>query len=194
MVMKFNKPVYDAVEKTYSSGVKDGLRYEAEYEDSSLTPSLESIKSSILDESTALSIVDLTKSWFSKPITKDWLLPRLECFLPSPEVSFEGKCIWTFDTLRITKDKFILLFTLQTIPAEKICIEFPEVHPPTPVEEPKLPLSELQTRREQEKALVVSARLRAAKALFKAERLTQAYVQAYGETDWEDELEEDSEP
>ena len=43
------------------------------------------------------------------------------------------------------------------------------------------------TRRQQTKEMVLKARNRAARALFKAERLTQDYIASYGEnTDWED--------
>jgi hypothetical protein len=197
--MKFTRPVYDDTNKVFTSGVKDGLSLESEVEESILTPSIQSLQSSILNDSLASSIIDLTKSWFSKPITKDWLLPRLECSLSTPDSSFEGKCVWTFSKLIISKEKFILAFDLQIFPAEKIQISFPEPEPPAPVEikESKtspLDSSDETTRQQHQKAIVLSARLKAAKALYKAERLTQAYVQTYGETDWEDELEEDSEP
>ena len=196
--MKFSKPLYDSDKKIYTSEVKDGFRYEADLEDSILTPSLDSIQTSIASTQTAESIILGTKSWFTKPLTVEWLIPRLVCQLSSPSTDFEGKCIWTFKRLIITKDKFFLEFDLETISAEKVCIEFPEPEPEPPASAPPVahesPASPLQTRRELEKSLVVAARNKAAKALFKAERLTQAYVKTYGETDWEDEIEEDSEP
>jgi hypothetical protein len=192
--MKFTRPDYDTTHKFYTSGVKEGFCLESEIEDSTFTPSMDTLRNSILNESTALSIVDLTKSWFSKPITKDWLLPRLECSLSTPDASFEGKCVWTFTKLIIMKEKFILSFDLQTFPVEKIQISFPEPEPESPAPPPALSPSDETTRQQEQKSIVLAARLRAAKALFKAERLTQAYVQTYGETDWEDELEEDSEP
>jgi hypothetical protein len=92
------------------------------------------------------------------------------------------------------KEKFILSFDLQTFPVEKIQISFPEPEPEPPAPPPAQSSSDETTRQQEQKSIVLAARLRAAKALFKAERLTQAYVQTYGETDWEDELEEDSEP
>lgn len=196
--MKFSKPLYDSDKKIYTSEVKDGFRYEADQEDSILTPTLESIYSSISSVSTAEVLIQATKSWFTKPLTVDWLLSRIVCQLSTPPTDFEGKCIWIFKRLLITKDKFYLEFDLETLSAERICIEFPEPEPEPPASSPPLPqessASSVQTRRELEKSLVVAARIKAAKALFKAERLTQAYVKTYGETDWEDEIEEDSEP
>lgn len=188
--MKFTRPEYDSVEKQYCSGVKDGVRFESELEDSSFSPSIEFLQSTILSQTTANTILDLTKSWFTKPLTLDWLLPRLTCDLPLPTQSGDFKCTWTLTKLFILKEKFILSFELLTIPIEKIQISFPEPPPPSPSPSQ----SDETTRRTQQKALVQAARLRAAKALFKAERLTQAFVQSYGETDWEDEMEEDSDP
>ena len=206
--MKFTRPTYNSTQQFYYSGVKDGFRLESEVDDSSFSPSIDSLKSSVLTHSIASSIVDLTKSWFSKPISIDWLFPRLDCLLPLPDSSFEGKCIWTLVEFIITKDKFTLKFDLQSLPAEKITLDFYDPPPsppsppspppvessPSPVESSSSNSNDLTTRRKDQKSLVLLARQRAAKALFKAERLTQAYVQAYGETDWEDELEEDSDP
>jgi hypothetical protein len=50
------------------------------------------------------------------------------------------------------------------------------------------PMSIGPTRRILQKHAVMKARARAARALFKAEALTQDYIRQYGEdTDWEDE-------
>lgn len=185
--MKFLKPAYNSQEKQYTSKVEGGVRLTAEQEGDSLLPTPLELKTSIL---TTLipTVVEATKGWFTKPLTQEWLETRCELSLPMPEQGFEGTIKWELTELIITKEKFRFLFSiLETLPAEKVVIQLEEEEEPELVQEAP-PVALDPTRRVQHKQKVLRARAKAARALFKAERMTQEYIETYGEdTDWEDE-------
>ena len=186
--MKVGKPSYDSSAKVYTCELKDGFRFESECVDSVFTPSLDSV--SELVPGLVTQLLTDTKGWFSKPLTADWLTPRIHFDVPTCE-PFEGTLVWEAVRLVITKDKF--LFTLAIIDKKKreILIDFQEDVPA--VQEPlPEPVHESQgnnmARRDLHKKAVMEARAKAARALFKAERSINEYIELYGEdTDWEDE-------
>jgi hypothetical protein len=87
-------------------------------------------------------------------------------------------------SLTISKEVFLLKFEIIAQKEdEKICIKF---------DEEELPFQQVEaiaigpTRRQIQKKNVLKARGKAARSLFTAERLTQAYCEEFGEdTDWE---------
>jgi hypothetical protein len=109
--------------------------------------------------------------------------------------NFEGLVEWQIQRLIISKEQFLFVCVIvNTVEDEKVSLEFPEEHEPEAKEpEEEIPLHEETplgigpTRRSLEKEKVLSARAKAARALFHAERLTQEFYQNFGETDWEDE-------
>lgn len=182
--MKFTKPTYLAKDQVYLSAVSDGITLERKFEGSISSISLE-----VQEINTIVPVIlEGTKGWFSKPLLEEWLRPRLAYDIPASDLGteFEGTARWQWTTLKIFKDKFLLCFTLtDKVKEEKVCISFEEEE----VEEEKkeTPISPSLTRRQHAKEIVMKARNRAARALFKAERLTQDYIASYGEdTDWED--------
>jgi len=119
---------------------------------------------------------------------------KIEYDIPTnvPE-TFEGLIEWQIQRLIISKEQFLFVCGVaQTVEDEKVSLEFPEEPAPKEPEE-EIPLHEEAplgigpTRRNLEKEKVLSARTKAARALFHAERLTQEFYQNFGETDWEDE-------
>jgi hypothetical protein len=185
--MKFLKPAYNSQEKQYTSKVEDGVRLTAEQEGGGLRPTPQDLKASLLPVLIP-TVVETTKGWFTKPLTQEWLETRCELSLPMPEETFEGSITWVLQDLIITKEKFRFLFSiLEAIPAEKVVIQLEEEEEPELVQEVP-PVALDPTRRVQHKQKVLRARAKAARALFKAERMTQEYIETYGEdTDWEDE-------
>ena len=184
--MKLHKPTYNAAEKQYLSKVEDGIRLTSEQEGGVLRPTVEEMKQAIVP-SLIPSMVDSTKGWFTKPLTQEWLQTRCELELPTPDVQFEGKVVWELQEVIITKDKFRFLFVIvEQVEAEQVVIQLEE---PVVEEEEAAPAMALDpTRRVFAKQKVLKARAKAARALFKAERLTQEYMEMFGEdTDWEDE-------
>lgn len=125
-------------------------------------------------------LVETTTGWFSKPLTKEWLVSRLRYTIPTGDISaeFEGTCRWVLAKVYISKETFVCEFVL----AEKLSREIPLIDLQEDTSAPRV----------EKKAVVLRARRRAAMALLKAERLMQAYAEEFGEdTDWEDEEEED---
>jgi len=125
-------------------------------------------------------LVEATTGWFSKPLTKEWLVPRLRYTIPTGDISadFEGTCRWVLAKVYISKETFVCEFLL----AEKLSREIPLIDLQEDASAPRV----------EKKAVVLRARRRAAMALLKAERLMQAYAEEFGEdTDWEDEEEEE---
>ncbi len=138
-------------------------------------------------------IVNGTKGWFSKPLTTDWLQGKLQLNIPVEQLGqdFEGSVKWKLERIEIRKLVFILhfgLFEKQEAPKINLELDFELPAPLTPSPTPIA--KEFQTtRRKQQKEYVSAVREKAARLLFKAERLTQEYCQTYGEdTDWEDEI------
>jgi len=126
-------------------------------------------------------IIDGTTGWFSKPLSVEWLRPRIRLNVPTGDIpaDFEGTVEYEANRLVISKEEFTFHCKLHEMKkTEKVVIDFQE-------EEPTV-------RRVLQKSDVLKARARAAKALFKAEALTQEYLRLRGEdTDWEDEDEDE---
>jgi hypothetical protein len=138
-------------------------------------------------------LIKSTQGWFSKPLTEEFLKGKIQYDIPTdvPE-TFEGLVEWEIQRLIISKEQFLFVCVVaKTVEDEKVSLEFPEE--PLHAQEEEIPLHEEApmgigpTRRSLEKERVLSARTKAARALFHAERLTQEFYQAFGETDWEDE-------
>jgi hypothetical protein len=188
--MKLGKPVYDSAAKLYNCTVVNGVRFTVRREEGRFVNELNSFvdKNMLAD-----SIVKLTTGWFTKPLTHDYLISRLQTDFPTQITeTFEGELEYELQGLTISKDVFLLrYFMVSSKEDEKICIEFDEA-----VEEniDKIPMAEKEvmgigpTRQHIVKQKVLKARSKAARALFLAERLTQEYYEEFGEdTDWEDE-------
>jgi hypothetical protein len=191
--MKLQKPTFDSTQQVYVSVIKEGIRCEAQRNDEKqYEPNITSFYTSMKDTFTDV-VIQQTKGWFSKVLTKEWLDQRIFFHIPTESIpeDFEGRCIWELQSLRISKEKFDFLFGLvQMIEAEKVMISFDEPEPQvqtqlqTKTEETKP--NEETVRRFAEKQRILKLRARAARALFYAERATQEYCQVYGEdTDWE---------
>jgi hypothetical protein len=140
-----------------------------------------------------------TKSWFSKPIQERFLRDRLNFFIPMNTLpaDFDGTSTWRFHRLEFAKDKFTLIAEVQDIhESEKICLddedELNEIDD-LPFTQANEPIGIGPTRRQLVKEKVMKERAKAAKALFRAERMTQQYYAKYGDTDWEDSDEDSGE-
>ena len=191
--MKLLKPVYDAATKIYTCDVQNGIRRMKTKEGDTWAPS--STETTHTELITWL--ITSTQGWFTKPITEEWLSSRLEEvfeFTKIPE-QFDGTVEWSVSRVCITKERFFIHWSIESIKeAPKVVIEFEEEQPeevvslPDANERSEEILAIGPTRRVLHKHKVLQARVKAARALFKAERMTQDYIQAYGEdTDWEDE-------
>lgn len=193
--MKFTKPIYDSKQRLYTCDVTDGFRFSMRRESGAFVKPVESCIDS--DERIA-HLIKSTQGWFSKPLTEDFLKGKIQYDIPT-EISeqvtetFEGLVEWQIQKLIISKEKFLFVCVItQAIEDEKVSLEFPEELPPPPEEEIPFkaevePLGIGPTRRRLQKEEVMSARAKAARALFNAERLTQEFYETFGETDWEDE-------
>ena len=186
--MKFTKPSYDAKQRVYTCDVTDGFRFSVRREGGCLVKAPESC----IDSDERMNhLIKSTQGWFSKPLTEDFLKGKIRYDIPTsiPE-TFEGLIEWQIERLIISKEEFLFVCGIaRTVEDEKVSLEFPE-EPPVEEEIPlheEAPLGIGPTRRSLEKEKVFSARAKAARALFHAERLTQDFYQAFGETDWEDE-------
>lgn len=179
---KLAKPVYNSSAKLYTCSITNGFRLTARREEGRFTPELDMNK-----EQVAKFIVAATHGWFSKPLTEEFLRDKIQLTIPTSSLaeSFEGSVEWQMVSLTISKDVFLLTFDLiGQKEDEKICIKFEE--------EEEIPLQQAEaiaigpTRRQIQKKNVLKARAKAARSLFTAERLTQAYCEEFGEdTDWE---------
>lgn len=175
----------------YNCNVQDGIRRITVKEADSEIPLPEVENSEFIEW-----LITSTKGWFTKPITEEWLTPRLSQVRETTGVlpSFEGTIEWIVAWVSITKDKFCIHWKVNSVKeAPKVVIEFEEEKAEiesvadVPEEEGET-LGIGPTRRVLHKSKVLKARAKAARALFKAERMTQEYIQLYGEdTDWEDE-------
>ena len=196
--MKFTKPSYDAKQRLYTCDVSDGFRFSVRRESGSFVKAPESC----IDSDERIShLIKSTQGWFSKPLTDIFLKGKIHYDIPTsvPE-SFEGLVEWEIQRLVISKEQFLFVCAItQVVEDEKVSLEFPEeplYSPEEPLYSPEeeiplhveaMPLGIGPTRRNIEKDKVASARAKAARALFHAERLTQEFYQNFGETDWEDE-------
>jgi len=191
--MKLGKPSYDSSAKVYTCELKDGFRFESQLEDGVFTPPLEAV--SDLTPALVSQLLTDTKGWFSKPLTAEWLSPRIQYDVSTGSVSdgFEGTLVWQAVRLMITKDKFMFILDIVEQKKSEILIDFQEDAPvapaaPAAAPEPAQAQGNNVARRELHKKTVMEARAKAARALFKAERSINEYIELYGDdTDWEDE-------
>lgn len=193
--MKFAKPTYDAAAKLYTCKITESVRFSSRVEgaasqDPHANPEVE--LSTLTNR-----LIGQTKGWFSKPLTQEFLSGKVKVSIPtlSAEDPFEGSLFWKITELVISKDVF--LFKCEIVDKcedEKICIDFP-ADEELPEEIEDIPLGSNgkalgigPTRQQIQKEKVLQARTKAARALFKAERMTQEYCDEFGQdTDWEDE-------
>lgn len=187
--MKLLKPVYNQEFKVYDCAVEGGARRTRTKEGDVWTPSLNEESDEYINW-----LIDSTKGWFTKPITKEWLTSRLQHTYETTKLPalFEGTVEWLLTGVSITKERFFIHWKVDSFKeAPKVIIEFEEDQPEEVNEVPEESGDVLEigpTRRILHKHKVLTARAKAARALFKAERMTQEYIQLYGEdTDWEDE-------
>jgi hypothetical protein len=197
--MKIHKPSYNAATKTYTCELSDGFRLtlEKEREEAVSSPQV----TDALINSLTQTVIDSTVGWFTKPLTKEWLSTRIFVDVPTTEVpgDFDGKAEFVAVQLVISKEEFRFRCRVSSlVPAEKVVIAFDEpeevkAEDAIPENSDLEPLGIGPTRRILQKAQVIKQRTRAARALFRAERLTQEYIQLYGaeDTDWEDENDDD---
>jgi hypothetical protein len=191
--MKINKPSYNAGLKLYTCELTDGFRLSLKKEEGQPLSLPSEYESQALKESLLKPIIDGTKGWFTKPLSEEWLSTRISFDIPTNMLpaDFDGVVDYRAVKLVISKDAFTFECSVSEMkPAEKVIIDFKEE--PAIEEKQDLPLETATpvgigpTRRTLQKQIVMKAREKAARALFKAERLTQEYSQLYGEeTDWE---------
>lgn len=194
--MKFARPTYDSKEKMYSSEILDGFRFSSEREDSVFTPTLETFQT---QTSLIPTIITLTQGWFSKPLTQEYLTPRLTYSIQNDlPTDFEGTVEWQAKRLTITKDVFTIHCAIVDMKrVEKVVIDFHEDAEAGAGAEAEIPeaVGEVvgigPTRRMLHKKSVAAARSKAARALFKAERMMQEYTNLYGDSDWETDSDSD---
>lgn len=195
--MKIFKPKYDSVEKVYLcelGGEKPRFDIIYDLERPSIHP--EEVAKEMYSVLLKHFLLRETKGWFSKPITDEWLSTRLHHVVSSPDIpnDWEGTVGWTVKEVKITKEKFTFYWIIdKKQEKEKVIIDIDEEEKEE-VDEEVIPMTNVDpmsigpTRRILQKHTVMKARARAARALFKAEAMTQEYIRQYGEdTDWEDE-------
>ena len=203
--MKFSKPLYNTKEQIYVLDIQEGIRFESVREEGIFKPSIQSFLESKRDDILTL-VIESTKGWFSKPLTTDYLKTRLQFQLPTEDLNeFEGIVQWQIKKLLISKQSFLFEFEIIDMkPTERVLIDLPDVEQDGPltlqeennIQEDNLPdflddsdeiLSVGPTRRSIDKRVVMLVRAKAARALYKAEKLTQLYCETYSyDTDWED--------
>lgn len=192
--MKFSPPRFLASEKLYISDIQDGDEFLQRVDsvdiytlpEQNLTAQFHEKKESYIS-----ILMEGTKGWFSKPLTAQWL--RSKCAIqmePPANESLQGfrsgSLRWKIMQLQITKEAFHLRWKIVEVLPDPV-IELEEDLPVemAPPEESDQPTG---SDRASQKARVMAARRRAARALYKAERLIQEYCAIWGEdTDWEDE-------
>jgi len=189
MIMKIGKPIYAKESQVYVCECRDEehiFRVESSVEGGKWSVPLESHLEKTREQMIHVLLTETT-GWFSRPLTKEWLLSRLRYTIPTSDipVEFEGTCRWTLAKLHISKESFLCEFIL----AEKVAAELPLID--LQEDEVVEKTGRGSPTREQKKTSVLLARRRAAMSLLKAERMMQAYAEEFGEdTDWEDEDEE----
>jgi len=193
--MKILKPSYDSSTKVYTCEIADGFRLTVSKEDGVVKPAVEDLTRGDLYDGVIDTLIQGTKGWFSKPLTQDWLQTRVKFDIPIGEVEADFEGTVEFQAARLIISKEVFLFQCPIVrkqEAEKVVISFEEA-PAAAAEpaEPELVQGEAvgigPTRRILQKEVVMKARNKAARALFSAERMTQEFVEEFGDTDWEDE-------
>lgn len=173
--------MYNADTRQYRADVLESVEFVGDVLEGKLESPLPEVASFLTDT------IQSTKGWFRKPLTEDWLATRLRLAIPTETIpaDFSGQIRWVLEALFITPDSFTYIYkVVEYLPNEVIDLFLPEV--PVLVEAAEAE-SPTEIRRKH-KARVLAARNRAARALFRAERMTQEYSAAYGDhTDWEDE-------
>ena len=188
--MKIGKPIYAKESQVYVCECRDEehiFRVESSVEGGKWSVALEEHLAKTREQMISVLLTETT-GWFSKPLTKDWLLSRLRYTIPTSDIpaEFEGLCRWTLAKLHISKESFLCEFVL----AEKVAAELPLIHlqEDEVVEETRVATS--PTREEKKKAVLL-ARRRAAMSLLRAEQMMHVYAREFGEdTDWEDDEDE----
>jgi hypothetical protein len=192
--MKYSKPHYSTTDQAYYVTIEEGIRFNLEREGGEWKQSLETLFYKQVDVIIQQTI-QLTQGWFSKPLSPEYLKPRLQVQCPTHTWdNFEGTATYEMSSLTISKQAFLFSFRLlSSKPVETLIeLEEPEEEVEVPLDNDAEPLSVGPTRRRLAKMHVMHTRAKAAKALYKAEQLTQAYCDAYGDdTDWDDEEDED---
>lgn len=192
--MRLSKPRYDSAKKVYESAIVDGLRLTAEVETGQPLPA--TLQTDCIPSLTEC-VLKQTVGWFTKPITEAWLVGKVRVSLGAIPADFDGRITWVAQRLLISKDVFMVEFTIvESVPTPPVAIDFGEeepaaVAPPAAAVAPAAPTAteSLEDPRQIQKAKVMKARLRAARALFTAERMTQDYIQEFcleEDTDWEE--------
>jgi hypothetical protein len=196
--MKLSKPVYNQEKKIYICDVKGATDFiYTSYVTSNpveYNPTPKFFFEETLPKCISI-LINITQGWFSQALTEEWLIPRLTYGIPTEKIpnGFEGTVIYHPVRLHISKESFVLEFDLTDMKEEeKVRIVFQEDTPEVPKE--VVPATEDPgVRRRMKKELVLQARRKAARALFKAERLLNSFVTEYGEdTDWDEDDETDS--
>lgn len=191
MIMKLGKPTYAKESQVYVCECRDvsTFRVESTMQGGKWSVPLDGHLANTREQMISLLLAETT-GWFSKPLTKEWLLSRLRYTIPTDDIpsDFEGMCSWTPSKLLISKESFVCEFVL----AEKVpALPLIDLHEDEVVDSPGNGSSGSSPTREGKKETVLRARRRAAMALLKAERLMQAYADEFGEdTDWEDDEDE----
>jgi hypothetical protein len=198
--MKILKPSYDSSTKVYTCEIADGFRLTVSKEDGVVKPAVEDLTRGDLYDGVIDTLIKGTKGWFSKPLTQDWLQTRVKFDIPIGEVEAEFEWTVDFQVSRLIISKEVFLFQCPIVrkqEAEKVVISFEEAEQAEAAQaeagpaEPELVQGEAvgigPTRRILQKEVVMKARNKAARALFSAERMTQEFVEEFGDTDWEDE-------
>ena len=183
--MKLCKPVYDSSLKVYNCKITNGVRFVVRREEGNYVKEL---LTHVDNDAISEYIVKGTAGWFTKPLTKEYLQPKLKAEFPTElDPAFEGEVEWELQSLTISKEVFLLTYNIIVLKQdEKISLE-DEVQEEIPLAEKEV-VGIGPTRQQMTKQRVLKARAKAARALFLAERLTQEYYNEFGEnTDWEDE-------
>jgi hypothetical protein len=199
--MKFTKPAYDAKTRIYTCDITDGFRLCVRRESGAFVKEF----SECIDTNERVRhLIHATQGWFSKPLTEDFLNGKIRYDIPTADIppTFEGSVEWQAKKLIISKDSFLFACAIVAqVEDEKLSLDFPDdehTHEqkqeaaldeeiPMGAEEDGEVIGIGPTRQQLDKKKVMRAREKAARALFHAERLTQEFYQAFGETDWEDE-------
>lgn len=190
-VLKLNRPAHDKERNLYISDISFSSVFTIQSPVSK--EGLDELQEKLKEQIISILLME-TKTWFSKPIQEKYLRDRLSLIIPLeslPAPDFEGTSTWRFYRLEISKDRFTMHAQLQDIKeVEKICLEeedeMDEIEEFPFTQATNEPIGIGPTRRQLLKEKVMRERTKAARALFRAERMTQEYYAKYGDTDWED--------
>ena len=96
--MKIQKPSYNASTRLYTCELTDGFRLKTSYEDG---VSKDLYNTGDVIDSLIQPIIQGTAGWFTKPLTHEWLKPRIRLTIPTGDVpsEFEGTAEFIADKL-----------------------------------------------------------------------------------------------